>query len=669
MSLSVIHRISGGYALLLAGLIAIATAGILRITSINISLQQITEKATPISDLAAQLNSELAAANLAMYQHYNSTASNQLTQHEERFQAFLINYQNLTQQLAMQLATIENSNNELERLNKLEQTVPEVFSNIEKLMTMYRGSFTEKEKLHGINSTIEKIISEIHETQKQLQTTSTSGSEALLISQLQSLTDQGISLSKLLMYSSDIEKHKPDFLAWLKDYVEHGYKVERIKNQSTRIADLARQNDKKISELVWQLTIRNGLIELNNNFLGNKILMSNNLGSNEKALQAIRNEFSTIDDFAKHYTATIANNANIAVETGKRTIYIISAITALACIFIAVLVINSIRRPLNAVIKSLERVATGDLTEKMQTDRNDEFGELLRSASTLSNNLRDMINAIKNQSHLLLDSVKTTESITQEAKSTINNQKEQTAMVATAMNEMTLTTQEIAVGAENTFSKMLSAHEQAEHSQTEVNASKEKTLALQTDMDHACKVITQLDGDIHAIEAIIGVIESLADQTNLLALNAAIEAARAGEQGRGFAVVADEVRTLAARTRSSTEEIKSNISALLKASVQAVDAIHSAQERTLETASSAEHVNTRIKDVVSSIATIKDLNMQIATAAEEQTRTTEEMNQNIVRIADLAETTAELSTKSSGQMVELHKSSDVLESLIEKFKI
>ena len=86
MSLSVIHRISGGYALLLAGLIAIATAGILRITSINISLQQITEKATPISDLAAQLNSELAAANLAMYQHYNSTASNQLTQHEERFQ-------------------------------------------------------------------------------------------------------------------------------------------------------------------------------------------------------------------------------------------------------------------------------------------------------------------------------------------------------------------------------------------------------------------------------------------------------------------------------------------------------------------------------------------------------------------------------------------------------
>ncbi|ABD80651.1 chemotaxis sensory transducer [Saccharophagus degradans 2-40] len=203
-------------------------------------------------------------------------------------------------------------------------------------------------------------------------------------------------------------------------------------------------------------------------------------------------------------------------------------------------------------------------------------------------------------------------------------------MVATAMNEMTLTTQEIAAEAENTFSKMLSAHEQAEHSQSEVNASKEKTLDLQTDMDHACKVITQLDGDIHAIEAIIGVIESLTDQTNLLALNAAIEAARAGEQGRGFAVVADEVRTLAARTRSSTEEIKNNISALLKASVQAVDAIHSAQERTLETASSAEYVNTRIKDAVSSIATIKDLNMQIATAAEEQTRATEEMNQNIV---------------------------------------
>lgn len=669
MSLSVIHRISGGYALLLAGLIAIATAGILRITSINVSLQQITEKATPISDIAAQLNSELAAANLAMYQHYNSTASNQLPPHEERFQDFIINYQSLTRQLAEQLATIENSTNELERLDNLEQTAPEVFANIEKLMSMYRGSFTDKDNLEGINNDIEKTITEIQAVQTQLQSLTVPSSEALLINQHHSLTAQGISLSKLLVYSSDIEKHKPDFLAWLKEFVAHGNKIDNIKKRSGRLSELVRESDKKVTDLIWHLTIRNGLIELNNSFLGNKILMSNNLGSNEKALQSIRNEFSAIDDFAKHYTTTIANNANTAVKTGKRMIYIISAITTLACIIIAILVINSIRTPLNAVIKSLKRVATGDLTENMQTDRNDEFGELLRCANTLSGNLREMINAIKKQSHVLLDSVKTTESITQEAKNTINNQKEQTAMVATAMNEMTLTTQEIAVGAENTFSKMLGAHEQAERSQKEVNLSKEKTVDLQTDMDHACKVITQLDGDIHAIEAIIDVIESIADQTNLLALNAAIEAARAGEQGRGFAVVADEVRTLAGRTRSSTEEIKSNITALLKASVQAVDAIHSAQERTLDTTSSAEHVNTRIKEIVSSIATIKDLNMQIATAAEEQTRTTEEMNQNIVRIADLAEVTADLSTKSSTQMVELHKSSDVLEILVEKFKI
>lgn len=669
MSLSVIHRISGGYALLLAGLIAISAAGIMRITSINISLQQITEKATPISDLTAQLNSELAAANLAMYQHYNSTTLNQLTPHEKRFQTFLINYQHLSQKLAEQLASTNSGTNELERLIKLNQTAPEVFTNIEKLMTMFRGSFVEKTKLHSINTDIEKTIEELSSLQNNLRTETITSTDALLIHELQALTTQGISLTKLLVYSKDIEKHKPDFSTWLQAFVAHGNKLTRIKQQSTPLAQLIRQHNKKLTELVWHLTIRNGLIELNNSFLGNKILMSNNLENNEKALQAIRNELSAIDDYAKHYTASIVNTANITVQNGKRTIYTISALTTIACIFIAVLVTHSIRTPLNSVINSLQRVATGDLTEKIQSDRNDEFGELLQSVGKLSANLRDMIFAIKNQSHVLLESVKTTESITQEAKTTINDQKEQTSMVATAMNEMTLTTQEIAVGAENTFSKMTSAYEQAEQSQKEVDQSKQKTIDLQTDMEHACKVITQLDGDIHTIESIIEVIDAIADQTNLLALNAAIEAARAGEQGRGFAVVADEVRTLAGRTRSSTEEIKSNISALLKASAQAVDAIHSAQERTHDTATSAEQVNTRIFEIVASIAIIKDLNMQIATAAEEQTRTTEEMNKNIVRIADLAETTSDLSSNSSSQMVELHKSSEVLEVLVEKFKI
>lgn len=667
MGLSVIHRITGGYALLLAGLLAIAIAGISGITSINYGLQKITEKATPISELVTRINSELAAANLAMYQHYNSTQVSQLTPHEERFREFLTQYTILTQQLNDQLNNIDNSHIPLERLNELEQATPEVFAAIEKLMALYRSSFVEFEKLGAIKQNLEEKIEAIKTTQKQIQDALQINSEYAVMGEYQAMVSEGVSIAKLLAYSSDTERHKQDFGVWLKDFIELSYRTQPIKDSRTDLGALIRKNDKLITGLVWIISEKGALIELNNNFLGNKLLMSNNLGSNEAALKKIRDTFSEINDFSKQYSKDIAYDANLAVEEGKNIIFTISAITVLACIVIAIAVIQSIRSPLRLVSNILNKLATGDLSHPIENNRKDEFGALLTSASALKESLRNMILAIQNQSKVIVGSVESTESITLEAQSTINAQKEQTALVATSMNEMTLTAQEIANSADTTLRKMIEAHEEAESSQQEVDSNKDKTIALQVNMDHAVKVITQLDGDIHAIEEVIDVIESIAEQTNLLALNAAIEAARAGEQGRGFAVVADEVRTLAGRTRSSTEEIKENIATLLKASVQAVDAINTAKNTTEDTTNSASNLHTRIGLIASNIAHIKDLNLQIATAAEEQTRTSEEMNTNIIRIADLAEETSNLANQSSSKVVELHHSSNDLEALVRKF--
>lgn len=669
MALSVVHRVTGGYALLLAGLLAIAVAGILRITSINVGLQNITDKANPISETVAQINSELAAANLAMYQHYNSTELSELAPYEAQFQSFLSNYSQLSQTLTDQLSEVDYSQNQLEKLRELEQSSPEVFASIEKLMALYRGSFQELARLGEIKLSLNNKLKEISASQAAIHEVLQITSEYGVINQHQTLVAEAVSIAKLLAYSSDAELHKQAFSDWLKRFTLFSKKTVEIKNSRTDLGALIRNIDKQVTDLVWVISERGALIEVKNNFMGNKLLMSNNLGSNEEALKNIRTEFAQIDVFAKDFATSIASDANTAVEEGKRTIVIISLLTMVACITIAFLVINSIRAPLQSVTSILQRLATGDLTQTLEHNRKDEFGVLLDSTGVLKENLRSMILAIQNQSKVLLSSVTTAENITQETQATLNDQREQTTMVATAMHEMTLTTQEIATGADTTLSRMVEAHEQAENSQTEVIQNKEKTAQLQSTMDNAVKVITQLDGDIHAIEEVIDVIESIAEQTNLLALNAAIEAARAGEQGRGFAVVADEVRTLAGRTRSSTEEIKQNISALLKASVQAVDAINTAKNTTEESSDTATHLHERIGEIVTNISTIKDLNLQIATAAEEQTRTSDEINQNIIKISDLSEVTSELATKSSQQVVELHRSSDDLEHLIKKFKL
>jgi len=676
MKLSVIHRIIIGFTLILACLIIVGLSGLFRISESNNSLNQITDTVMPVNKTALVLTQDLSSVKLAMYQHYNAGQSSLLSKYEAQFQQSKQHYiersHSITKLLQQLADTGTSAQQELEHLRELEKRAPEVFTDIERAMQLYERSFQGLSTLSKLKETINNLEKTASKTYSKASQLTLNHSQKALITQANLDINSLFSIAKQITQTSDFNEFtglKSEFSSWVNKYVDTSRELSLLRYDSSEVSSFINKNGDIISELLWVVSSNQGIIRFKGDYLENSSLLTTNLINNEKALDEIRDELTEITSFINQYSNSVTHKASQSVSSGYTMIITISSIAIIAGSLIAIFVVSSIRRPLYEMISILGKVATGDLTQDINANKNDEFGKLKTSASTLNENLKEMIHAIHGQSKFLISSVEKTRVITEQTRTTVNKQKQETDMVATAMTEMTATISEVSDSAKNTFDRMVEAHSHALESRKQIDHNQEQTALLQKEMNHAYDVINQLDADVHKIEEMVQVIDSIAEQTNLLALNAAIEAARAGEQGRGFAVVADEVRTLAGRTRSSTEEIKGNIGALLEGSKKAVNAINSSQSKTVESVELAQNIHQKVGEIVDMVSNAKDLNMQIATASKEQSSTADEINRNIVSIAELSGDTERGADQSQVQIDEIHKSSSELEVLVEKFKI
>ncbi|WNO10662.1 methyl-accepting chemotaxis protein [Teredinibacter sp. KSP-S5-2] len=673
MKLTVIQRISIGFLFLISFLVVIGYTGITSVNGINDNLQQVTTRAIPISEDSAQLSAQFAAVNLAMYQHYNSIKYDQLEESEKVFNQINSQYRPLLERLKSELSTIETASDQIAIVQTLQEKVPEVFSNIESTMRVYRMSFDGSNLLATLDEKVDKLEEQSQDILNQVRSVPVaSPSNKQYIDDVAFHISQGIGLIKLISASKDnvsFRKYVAQYTEWMIAYLDKAYELQRIaENASPRVRSAIYQQNDLISEIIHLVASLEGYGNTKETYLGTKDTLFKNMVENEQALAEIRKDLHKVNEFASSYSKSVANNAQDSVSSNKLTIISISAVAIVIGVLVGLLLTSSIRTGLYRMMNALQRMATGDLTEKLRQASDDEFGKLQKSASTLSQYLRDMIHAIQDQSHAILESIEDTQNITQSTKSAITGQKNEIDMVATAMQEMTATIREVSSIAQETFGEVLQAHDYATNGEKNIEDNKSLTLALKSDMDIAAKVIEQLDSDVRKIEEILLVIDAIAQQTNLLALNAAIEAARAGEHGRGFSVVADEVRTLASRTQESTEEIKHNIETLLQSSERAVSSINQSQIKTDQSVEKAQSISEQIRNIVTIMARIKDMNMQIATASEQQSTVTEEVTKNITRISELAENTEQGAQKNEENMIELLDSSKTLEKIVEKFK-
>jgi methyl-accepting chemotaxis protein len=369
--------------------------------------------------------------------------------------------------------------------------------------------------------------------------------------------------------------------------------------------------------------------------------------------------------------AYVAEDHSMQAELKKNSLLIIgsSALALLVGLIAAWVITRLIVGPLRSVIRVAQQIAAGDLSATVEVTRRDEIGQLMQAMQQMGAGLSSIVSGLQAGIEQLASSAQSLSAVTEQTNLEVSSQKEETEQVATAMNQMTATVHDVARNAEEAAQAAQTADDKVESGQVVVRQSMARIEQLADSASSASSSIESLSAEIQNIGTVLSVIKSVAEQTNLLALNAAIEAARAGEQGRGFAVVADEVRALAKRTQQSTEEIERLVSALRSAAQASVHQIQSSGELVKLAVSDALQTESALGSIAAAVSLIQQMNQQIAAAAEEQSSVAEEINRSVTSIRASADQSSLAMQGNAASSIELAQLGVELKGMVGHFRL
>ncbi|MBX8475314.1 methyl-accepting chemotaxis protein [Pseudomonas cichorii] len=368
----------------------------------------------------------------------------------------------------------------------------------------------------------------------------------------------------------------------------------------------------------------------------------------------------------------IKEGAIAAAELKSSSIVMLAtgvAIAFIVAIILGILITRMITAPLAIAVASAQRIAKGDLTQSIVSDRGDEAGQLLNALSDMQGGLKYTIQEIASASGQLASAAEELSAVTDESTRGLTRQNDEIQQAATAVNQMTAAVEEVARNAVSTSEASKTATDDAVQGRGQVDQTVKGITTMVNEITQSTEAVAQLAGNVRDISKVLEVIRSIAEQTNLLALNAAIEAARAGEQGRGFAVVADEVRALAHRTQASTVEIEGMIGTVQAGADGAVAAMGKSLSLATNTQELAERAGSALIKITEGVATINERNLVIASASEEQAQVAREVDRNLLNIQDLSTQSAAGANQTSASSQELSRLATSFNMLVAKFQL
>lgn len=374
-----------------------------------------------------------------------------------------------------------------------------------------------------------------------------------------------------------------------------------------------------------------------------------------------------IDRATAKYSDSAWSQMRLQIQSAVISAVVLIVLTIMLMLWVA----QRVAQPINAMLGTLNDIADGegDLTRRLDVTGKDEIAQLGEAFNRFVSKLHGIITDVSSATHQISNAASSLNQQTQQTAEQLTIHNNETDQIVTAVTEMSATANDVAQNVTQVADATHAATEDSQVAQNKVATSTGAITALVEEVEQAGSHMSSLHEQSQKIDGVLQVIGSIAEQTNLLALNAAIEAARAGEQGRGFAVVADEVRSLASRTQDSTLEIKEMLDGLHQLVADAVDAMKTSQNTSIRAAESSSEISDSLSAVTNAVDAINDMTNHIATAATEQSSVTEEINRNMVTIRDVVTNLLESSHESAQVSEDLSAAGCQLENLLNQFKL